>query len=68
MLTAEITIYCKDGDAVWRQIKVVPDVMSGLDYLCAIRSTVMSVYETKGGHMIDQHLHDPDRAFANDSA
>lgn len=33
MLTAEITIYGKDGDAVWRQIKVVPDVMSGLDYL-----------------------------------
>ena len=58
MLIAEVNIYGKRGDTLWSQRKAVPNILEGLDYLDAIRSTVRSVYITRGGQMIDQKLHE----------
>jgi hypothetical protein len=67
MVMAEITIYARDGQAVWHQTKANLNVLEALDYVAAIRSTVMSVFLTKGGHMIDQQIYDPDCAAADNS-
>lgn len=68
MLIAEVTIYGKGGDPVWCRKKIVSDVLEGLDYLSAIQSAIWLAYVAREGHMIDQHLHDPERAAANGSA